>query len=354
MKALSRGFNSAHSFVPSPILRHTYLQTGLTTLKLDIPLQLRIEGIPFLIDAGADETGLDDEEVRLLAYYTPAVADVSLKGVAILLHGWEGSSHSNYCIITMRELTHSGYDVVRLNFRDHGPGLHVHPQALNPGVFLGTLLSESLVAISRCAELFTPLPVYLVGFSMGGNFALRLAAEHRRRPIPGLVQSIAVNPALDPLRSTLALDGHPILHRHFRDPWLQQLVEKEKSYPQLYNFSALHDFSSLMDMTDWLVDYLGTYRDAEEYFAAYSFLEDDTKELAVSSHVIATVDDPICPIDDIQSLAPSPHLTVDIHPYGGHVGFVDLTVPGPSNRFSPLAHRCGELVLQVVEDSQNG
>ena len=170
-----------------------------------------------------------------------------------------------------------------LNLRDHGPGFHVHPQALNPGVFLGTLLSEAVAAIVACAELARPRPIYVVGFSMGGNFTLRTALAQEGEPVPDLQKVIAVNPAINPLWSTRKLDGNLMLRRHFRGPWLAALHEKQRLFPERYDFGPLEAIATLIDMTEWLVRYLGTHRDAEEYFAQYAVLGSATPRSADSN-----------------------------------------------------------------------
>ena len=297
-------------------------------------------GYPILVDAGDDETGQSDGSVKLVAYYTPRQTMIPSKGAVILLHGWEGCSHSNYNLATMRVLLRAGYDVIRLNLRDHGPGFHAHPQALNPGVFLGTLLSETIAAITACAEMVRPRPVYVVGFSIGGNFALRSAIRHAEGSIPNLRQVIAVNPAINPLWSTLRIDQNPVVRRHFRAPWLAALREKQRFYPERYDFEPIQDLASLIDMTEWLVRYLGSHRDAEEYFDRYAVLGSATRHLQVPTLIITALDDMVVPVADIYGLAPSPNLKIDIHPHGGHVGFVDGLPP---------THKVGELVLRGME-----
>lgn len=327
-------------FRPQAIVRNSAIQTVLATRKLDIPVSLRRCGYPLLIEAGPDETGYSEQQVILLAYFLPHEPNLETKGVVTLLHGWEGCSHSNYNLIAIRELTREGYHVFSLNVRDHGPGLHVQPQALNPGVFLGTLLSEVVTAVQVCAELTYPLPFNIVGFSMGGNFALRTAIRHRDTPIPNLHRVVAVNPAINPKWSTTKIDSVLPMRRHFREPWLAQLMAKQQFYPDLYDFTPIAKIPSLIEMTDWLASYTGYFRDADDYFERYSVLGSATRDLSVDTRIITSLDDPIVPVADIYGLAPSNNLKVDIHPHGGHVGYMQAY---------PFSHRAGELVLDALK-----
>jgi uncharacterized protein len=310
-------------FVPLGPLRDAGVQTVLTRVRWNGLESVMPWGYPILVDAGPDETGEDDSFVKLLAYYTRRKTLIPSRGAVILLHGWEGCSHSNYNLATTRTLVRAGYDVIRLNFRDHGPGVHMHPQGLNPGVFRGTLLSEVVTAISRCAEMVHPQPVYIVGFSIGGNFALRAAIRHAQKPIPNLRRVVAVNPAINPMWSTLKIDRNPLTRRYFRNPWLAQLRQKQRLFPQRYDFEPIAELSSLVDMTTWLVRYLRAYGDAEEYFAQYAVLGNATRNLQVPTLIITAMDDMLVPVADFYGLAPSPNLKIEIHPHGGHVGYVD-------------------------------
>ena len=328
-------------FVPSRLVRNPMLQSTLATRKWDGAANIDWSDMPVLLDAGPDETGMDGERsVRLLGYYASRRTALPSKGMVLLMHGWNGCSHSTYNLIATRELIEAGYDVFRLNMRDHGPGIHVHPQGLNRGVFLGTLLNEAITAARRVAEMAGDAPFYLVGTSMGGNFALRMAAQHTREPIPNLRKVVAVNPAINPMRSTQLIDESEFLRRYFRRLWLDSLLAKERLFPETFSFEPLTKMRYLMDMTEWLVRHYSPYRDAEDYFGRYAAFGWVTAEISVSTHIIAARDDMVVPVADIYALAPNSKVKVEIHPYGGHVGYVDV---GPFRRVG------GTLVRQALE-----
>jgi predicted alpha/beta-fold hydrolase len=226
--------------------------------------------------------------------------------------------------------------VFRLNLRDHGPRLHVVTQGLNRGVFLGTLLDETVCAVQRVAELAGDKAVYVVGPSMGGNFALRVAAAHSACPIHNLRKVVAISPAINPGRSTDLIDSHPILHRYFRGRWLRSLLIKEQLYPDLYQFAPLRRIYAVREMTEWLVRGYTEYGSADTYFAEYAVLGSALAGLCVSTTIITAANDEVIPVADFYGLAPSPYLQIQIHPTGGHVGFLDL---------SPLRHCLPEMVL---------
>ncbi len=176
----------------------------------------------------------------------------------MILHGWEGCSHSNYNLILAQALVQAGYDVFRLNLRDHGPGLHVNSYSLNRGLFLGTLIAEAAAATQQVAALAGDRPFYITGASMGGNFALRLAVWHSTvQPIPNLRKVVAVCPALNPARATRAMDKMHGARLYFRRRWLRSLRAKEQLYPDLYDFRPVEAISSVYAMTDWMLQRYG-------------------------------------------------------------------------------------------------
>ncbi|NCC94327.1 MAG: alpha/beta fold hydrolase, partial [Opitutae bacterium] len=162
-------------YLPPGWLRNRWLQTGLASLRLrachtDHVLSLSRRRV-------LDTSG----GVRLLGFDLPHPAP---KGRVVLIHGWEGSSDSTYVRTTATRLHLAGYNVFRLNLRDHGPSHH-----LNEGVFLAVYLDEVVEAVTRLAAEVPHLPVALCGFSLGGNFALRIAETDSKL---GAVQRLGV------------------------------------------------------------------------------------------------------------------------------------------------------------------
>ena len=160
--------------------------------------------------------------VRLLGYFSQHKSQ-SPRGLFILIHGWEGSSDSTYILSTGRFFFRRGYDVFRLNLRDHGSSHH-----LNRELFHGALTEETSRAVEEISGLLPSRPSYLVGFSLGGNFALRIALRQAALPIRNLRRIFAVSPALDPLQSTLAIDRSlPVYRAYFLAKWKRSLRRKQ-------------------------------------------------------------------------------------------------------------------------------
>ena len=152
------------------------------------------------------------------------------RGLMIILHGWEGSSSSAYVLAAASYFYDRGFSICRLNLRDHGDSHH-----LNEGLFHGALLHETFDAVNALAQYSEDLPVYLLGFSLGANFALRIAIKHSQTPIKNLEQVFAVSPPLDPYKTTLAIDnGWAFYRKYFLNKWRRSLKKKQRLFPETY------------------------------------------------------------------------------------------------------------------------
>ncbi len=293
-------------------LRNAHLQSLLATLPLRRPLVWRRAGSALaatcseVLDAGAG--------VRLLAEHTPPA--VASGRFAVLIHGWEGSAASLYMVSLAARLVRSGFRVVRLNLRDHGDSHH-----LNPGIFHSCRLDEVLGALLALQARFAEEPLHLAGFSLGGNFALRVAA---RAPAVGLrlAKVVAVCPVLDPRQTLAALDGAAPYRHYFLRKWRRSLERKRRAFPDLYEFGRLGRFRSLREMTGYFVSHFTGFPDLDAYLRGYAITGDRLAGLEIPADVLLADDDPVIPVADVAALAPAAALTVHRSAHGGHCGFM--------------------------------
>jgi predicted alpha/beta-fold hydrolase len=257
------------------------------------------------------------DKIRLLGLYSPQGVERAA-GEVILLHGWEGSADSTYILRTGNTLYRRGYDIFRLNFRDHGDSHH-----LNQGIFYAVLLEEVFQAVRQVCLQADGKPVFLVGFSLGGNFALRIARRMQREPIENLLHVAAVSPVLDPAKSTLRVDQYPLIRIYFLKKWRQSLKKKQRLFPDVYEFGPVMQLKTIQAVTDLLLEKYSDFNSAAQYFREYSLLKDAVKDLAVDTTIITAKDDPIIPVEDFYQLELNQRTHLSIHDFGGHNGFID-------------------------------
>jgi predicted alpha/beta-fold hydrolase len=270
-----------------------------------------------MVDAARETILTTAEGVRLLGFMSRQPRPHK-KGLAILLHGWEGSSNSTYIRTTGRFLFSRGFDVFRLNLRDHGPSHH-----LNSGIFYAVLLEEVFDAVRQVSEAEHGTPVLLAGFSLGGNFVLRIARRCAMHPIDNLTQIISISPVLDPDKATDRIDNSRLILKYFLKKWRRSLATKQRLYPDRYDFSSLMDIDNIREMTERLLASYSDYPGARAYFNDYALCNGAMAGITVPTTIITAKDDPIIPVADFYDLQTGPAVRMLIQPFGGHNGFLE-------------------------------
>ena len=258
--------------------------------------------------------------VRLSGWHAPGR---TARALAVVIHGWEGSATSSYVLSLAAELHRAGYGVYRLNLRDHGASF-----SLNAGVCHSCRLAEVVGAVQAIRRRYRPDRLALAGFSLGGNFALRVAADAP----PGVVdRALAVCPVLDPARTMVRLEtGVSLYRRYFLRKWRRSLLAKQRAWPGHYDDLSRRELgSSLARMTEDLVLAYTEYPSVDEYLAGYALTGTRLSSLTVPSSILAALDDPIIPAADLGRLARPRSLDVAVAAGGGHCGFLQ-SLAGPS------------------------
>ncbi len=204
---------------------------------------------------------------------------------------------------------------------------------------MATLLGEVHRAVQQIARWAGDLPVYLVGASLGGNYVLRMTARHAVEPIHNLRATIAVSPAINPIRTSYLIDAQPHFRHYFRSRWAASLVAKQAAFPKLYDFGPALQMKLIRPMTEWLVKHYTPYACADDYFAGYTVAGDALADIVTSTTIISAQDDPVICVDDFAQLTPHELVKVKLSRYGGHVGFMDAW---------PLRHILPRLMLEEL------
>lgn len=301
-------------FNPRGLLKNAHVQSIAASLKLRRPL-VRHRARRFLHRSRTRILDCGDG-VRLQGSYT-AHGDGG-RDIIILIHGWEGSSDSVYMISSASGLYERGFDIFRLNLRDHGPTHH-----LNPGLFHSCRIDEVVGAVRAVQESLPHRHLFLGGFSLGGNFALRVAL---RAPGAGiaLLRAVAVSPVLNPVRTMDVLEnGSRIYHDYFMGKWRRSLEIKRQYFPDTEGLDNLSRLRTLGEMTAYFAPRHTGFPDARSYLNGYALTGATLRNLEVCCHIIASEDDPVIPAGDLLKLPASKQLVVERTRYGGHCGFFE-------------------------------
>lgn len=292
-------------------LRSPHLQTLLSSSPIRVARggrELRKLGAlheEHLVDAGGD--------IRLHGVHS-TLPGRAPRGLALLLHGWEGSAESGYMRLTCARLLERGFDVFRLNFRDHGDTHH-----LNRDLFHSNRIDEVVGAVRAVRRLFASAPIAVAGFSLGGNFALRVA----QRAPDALAYALAVCPVVSPAAGLFGLEEGPWFYQeYFLHKWRGSLRRKRELFPDVDWFSAEDLAADLRGLTRALVLRHTRFGSLEDYLDGYSIAGERLGELAVPATILTSADDPVIPVDDFHALRLPPQVELDIAAQGGHCGFI--------------------------------
>ena len=301
------------AFVPPRGLRSRHIQSLLNSsairrrLVTKRSVALREHSEVWTLDGGSG--------IKLQGYYSRQAADS--RGLAVLLHGWEGSVNSNYMLGNGARLFDAGFDVFRLNFRDHGDTHH-----LNPGIFHSCRLDEVVHALRDLQDRLGANPWFLCGHSLGGNFSLRVALKAEENSL-NLGRVVAVCPVINPANAMIAMEqGIRFYERYFERKWSRSLRIKQACFHDLYGEENWYDIRGLRERTHYLATRHAGFESAEAYFDGYSIAHQRLAPLKVPSTVLTAADDPVVPVSDFEDLPDNPNLELIISPWGGHCGFL--------------------------------
>jgi len=248
------------------------------------------------------------------------------QGVVMLLHGLTGSSQSHYILGLQRVLANAGYRVVAINFRGCG-GEH----NLTAGSYHAGFTDDIDQLYQLIRTRYTGLPIYSIGFSLGGNMMLKWLGEN--------ASAIGVNGAMAvsvPYRLAACADrvdqGFSKVYRYrLISTMKKQLASKKRFFAKQGLSHELGRLKALGDIRDiktfWQFDHrvvaaLHGFDDVHDYYARCSSVS-YLKAIKTKTLLVNALDDPFMTPDTLpntQELAANTRLITTAK--GGHVGFM--------------------------------
>ncbi|MGK0460745.1 MAG: putative alpha/beta-fold hydrolase [Candidatus Azotimanducaceae bacterium] len=289
-------------FKPPPGLGGGHIQTVLGSSLRKVVVPGRVKGV---VSAEREKIFSAADGTRLVAWISEQPQPAPL---IVIIHGWLGSHNSGYNLSLAECLWANGFSVARLNLRDHGGTTH-----LNEGMFHNGLIDEVVDVVGQIKVHYGQ--VGIVGFSLGGNFALRLAKMLK-------IPAVGVCPLMDPAASIVAVDrGWTLVKAYFMRKWLRALDEKALAFPDRYQFraSGAYELKTVHGMTEHFIENYTSYATLQDYYDCYTLTGDFLD--GVEATIIAAADDPVVPAEGFQKLPSS--LNVNVLPKGGHCAFID-------------------------------
>jgi predicted alpha/beta-fold hydrolase len=241
---------------------------------------------------------------------------------AIVVHGLEGSSESQYMTGVARNALAAGMNVVLMNQRNCGGMDHFAATLYNSS------LSGDVAAVARnVVENDGVSQFALIGFSMGGNLVLKLAGEWGSNDdAPPQFKSVAaVCPAMDLAASADALHepSNRLYEYYFLMQLFRRLRRKARLFPGKFDVSRLRGVSTLRMFDDRITAYYCGFTGAADYYARAA-AANVVDRIAVPALIIHAANDPFIRVlpETRARIAANPNITYIETADGGHCAFV--------------------------------
>ena len=300
-------------FVPRPRLRNGHLQTIVGNFLPRPAFEVPFTSEEVLVDPA------DGSRVLCHCHWQPEAVR-SARLTAILLHGLEGSSDSQYIRGIAARAWAAGCNVVRMNMRNCGG-----TEALTPTLYHSGLSGDVGAVIDHFSGKYDLERIALVGYSMGGNLVLKLAGEWGTRP--PLCAVATVCPAIDLAAGSDAL--HERINRLYESRFLRGLMRRYRAkaaqLPGRYASDGIGPMRSLRDFDDRIVARYCGFRDASDYYyrAASARVID---RIAVPTLILHALDDPFIRLTAATrtKILANPHIAFIETKHGGHCAYLSI------------------------------
>jgi predicted alpha/beta-fold hydrolase len=238
----------------------------------------------------------------------------------ILVHGLEGSSSSKYIVGNTARALAAGMNVVRMNMRTCGGTDELSPTIYHSGRSGDVGRVMEAVVREQGVE-----AVALVGYSMGGNLALKLAGEIGASAPAQLKAVVGVSPLMDLAASSAALHQprNRIYEWHFLRSMLARVRRRMALYPRIYGDAAVGEIRTMRDFDQHIVARYGGFRDADDYYFSVASSR-YAGALRVPTLILHALDDPFIRMlpETSAALRGNSRVTLVETRHGGHCAFL--------------------------------
>jgi len=244
----------------------------------------------------------------------------SMRPTAIIVHGLEGSSNSQYVVGNSNKLWRAGCNIVRMNMRNCGG-----TEALSPTLYHSGLSNDVLAVMNFFVARYKLQSVSLIGYSMGGNLVLKLAGDLGTSAPAFLHSVIGVSPAVDlgPSADALHLPINRLYELKFLRNLLRRFRRKAMLFPRAYDRNRAVGIHSLREFDDRITALYSGFSSADDYYrraAAARGLDC----ISVPTLVLHALDDPFVRIttESRNKINANSNITMIETRYGGHCAFL--------------------------------
>jgi uncharacterized protein len=239
---------------------------------------------------------------------------------ALLVHGLAGCARSPYVVRVAIRLVEAGVRAVRMNLRGAGSGF-----GIARGIYHSGRTEDLRAVLAWMARRAPDSPIALVGFSLGANLALKLAAEAADEPVAGLDCVLAANPPLDLAACCrhIRRPSNRLYDYNFVRSLRAEIRRLHAAFPDL-GPAELSGARSLYDFDDLYTAPRNGFAGAEDYYARCS-AGPLVPQITLPGLVVHAEDDPFIPPEPFRRVRFPSQLALELISSGGHLGYLSRT-----------------------------
>ena len=246
--------------------------------------------------------------------------DSGSKRLVIITHGLEGDSSRPYVRGTAKIFSQNGWDVLAWNCRSCSGEMNRAFRLYNHGE-----IGDIDLVIRHALSTKTYEEIGLVGYSMGGNIALKYLGVHGKAAPDVIRKAVAISAPTDMQTSAQLLDATS--NAFYKKRFLRKLSRKVRlkaaQHPGTLDVSKLTAVRVWRDFDEAFSATLGGYRDADDFYeqaSARHFMPG----IQIPVLLVNAQNDPIltpecAPVDLARN---NPYIYLEMPRTGGHVGFM--------------------------------
>jgi predicted alpha/beta-fold hydrolase len=252
----------------------------------------------------------DADTQVLVQTQRPAVAPI---GHVVLLHGLEGNGDAGYIHSMAWAVLNAGFIAHRFNMRTCGGTAH-----LCKTIYHGGLTSDLRTWLELPDGKRSGLPVFLIGFSLGGNLVLKLAGELGDTELIRGVCAISTPIDLAAGVRRLGKLDNRLYERRFLTRMRERLFATGR-----YTRAELEAPRTIYEIDDKITAPSFGFEGADHYYATQS-AQGYLDRIRVPTLLITAKDDTFIPFEMFQhpAISSNPFVRLIATEHGGHLGFL--------------------------------
>lgn len=241
--------------------------------------------------------------------------------LVIILPGLEGKSNSLYARACVRYFYKEGWDAMGMNYR----GCSGEPNRLLRGYHMGAS-DDVKTVVEHSIEAHGYKEIVLVGYSLGGNLALKYAGEECEDLPKEMKSVIAFSAPLDIEKSDARLNKWYNWHylKWFMFPLNLKANRKKKQFPQaLKNYQGFFMSGNFTYFDKHFTAPANGYATVEEYWQAAT-AKPYLKDIQIPALLVSAEDDTFISENcyPVEAAEENSNLYLEIPEHGGHCGFI--------------------------------